>query len=273
MLRRLVLSLLPAGWRGRLRAWRTRRLVAGYPPRRVRHIYGTGPLTVELTDPLAAGWYDSDWPDLPEIKALRARRLRPGATVFDLGAHHGVVALMLAREVRPGGRVVAVEANPHNARSADRNRVLNPDYPVTVVQAAVSDAPGRLTFNQGLNGAIDCGAGEWGRIEVDAVTIDELARRFGRPDVVFLDVEGAEARALRGAVDTLAGPTDWFIEVHTGSGLEQLGGSVDEILSYFPTDRHELLFKAEADPEFRPLDRADPVVRDRFFLLACHRAA
>ena len=60
---------------------------------------------------MGAGWYDHDWPELPEIALLKQHGLRPGARVFDIGAHQGVVALMLSKTVGPEGFVLAVEAS------------------------------------------------------------------------------------------------------------------------------------------------------------------
>src|SRR5437868_6156695 len=114
MIKPLVKKVVPPWLWTRLRLLRLRRRLAGYRPRRVRHTYGGTPLEIELADPLGAAWYDRDWPALPEIELLSRHRLRPGARVFDLGAHQGVVALMLAQAVGPDGQVVAVEASPHN---------------------------------------------------------------------------------------------------------------------------------------------------------------
>src|SRR5262245_57716979 len=156
-LKSLAMALLPARFAGSLRSWRIRRHLRVYPARTVVHTYGGHKLKIHLTDGLAAGWYDNDWPLLPELNFLRERRLRPGAIVFDLGAHHGIVALMLAREVTASGRVVAVEANSHNAASAVINAQLNGADNLIVRHAAVSDRPGRITFNEGLNGQVDDG--------------------------------------------------------------------------------------------------------------------
>ena len=71
-------------------------------------------LELHIGDDTGALWYDEDWPDVPELKFLPSYQTRPGATVFDLGAHQGVYALMLADAVRPRGRVIAVEANRFN---------------------------------------------------------------------------------------------------------------------------------------------------------------
>jgi len=236
----------------------------------VEHTYGNERLKVYLADPLSQAWYDEDWSELPEVATLRQSRLHPGAKVFDIGAHQGVVALMIAREVGPRGLVVAVAPSPHNISAAAKNRELNMMPQIELVQAAVSNQPGTLIFNEGINGngQLDDGSGTGERFAVEAVTIDGLADRFGMPDVVFIDVEGAEFLALAGASRVIASGADFFVEVHVGCGLEKLGGSLDEVLSHFPEDRFSLLARASADAEFRPLARIDRLTRDRFFLIA-----
>jgi FkbM family methyltransferase len=208
---------------------------------------------------------------LPEIRVLQRHALRTGARVFDLGAHQGVVALMLADAVGPDGRVVAVEASPRNFAAASRNLALNPMPQVRLVNAAVADAPGRLWFGLGLNGNVDDGSRGWGRVEVPAVTIDELSRDHGWPDVLFMDVEGFECAALAGAAATLARTPDCFVEVHVGHRLERYHGSVEQVLAFFPDDRYELFAASETVKEFAPLGADSPLRQDRFFLLAIGR--
>jgi hypothetical protein len=154
---------------------------------------------------------------------------------------------------------------------AARNRDLNGLLQIEVVHAAIADRPGTIDFNAGLNGQIDDGSGSAGRLSVDAVTLDGLAERFGLPDVVFIDVEGAECLALSGGSRVLASGAEFFVEVHVGCGLEKLGGSVLTLLEYFPDDQFDLLSRAGPDSTFRPLGRIDPLTRDRFFLIARRR--
>jgi FkbM family methyltransferase len=270
--RQAVLGLLPPSVLGRLRAWRVRQIVSSYTPRVVEHTYGDGRLRVHLGDPLGAGWYDHDWAQLPEIPALRGRSLRPGARVFDIGAHQGVVAMMLAREVSASGHVLAVEPNPHNASVALKNRDLNGMTQIDVLEAAVSDRSGTIVFNHGLDGQLDDGTGSGGRMSVASVTLDELAQRHTMPAFVMIDVEGAECMVLKGGTNVLQSGADFAVEVHVNVGLEKLGGSVDQLLSFFPADRFTVTARAEHDTSFRPLTKNDPLTRDRFFLLATARS-
>ena len=85
MLKRVAHAIVPVVLRQFLQRRKLARLIASHPRRVVEHHYGEVTLRVELADPLAAGWYDHDWPPLPEIEVLGRHRLRPGARVFDSG--------------------------------------------------------------------------------------------------------------------------------------------------------------------------------------------
>lgn len=262
----LLKRLIPARVWGRLHSWRVRRLIRQFPKRDETHTYAGWRLTVRVSDPLAESWYGQDWPELPEVTYLRASKLRPGARVFDAGAHQGVVALVLSRIVRPGGHVVAIEASRHNAEIATWNRNANDAPELEILNAAVADKPGVLQLSEDLN----CLLSNRGHDSVTAVTLDDLAVRYGKPDVVFLDVEGAEAVALQGARSILATDADFFVECHVGCGLEALGGSVSEILQHFPPERYDRAVGNQSTG-FRPLDGNDPLLRERFYLIATVR--
>jgi FkbM family methyltransferase len=257
-------------------AWR----IKTYRPQVVEHTYSGVPLRVLLADSMAERWYDLDWPSLPEIEALRENGLATGARVFDLGAHHGVVALILARLVGERGSVVAVEPGRHNVSVAQQNRALNHARNLTILHAAASDGrTAAVPFVEDLNGHVE--EHEHPRkltSQVPAVSVDGLARSFAPPDVVFVDVEGFEQRVVAGARDTLASAAATFlIEVHVGCGLEGSGGSVEELLSFFPTADYAIAAAPATDGRsyaFSPHHQRPEVLRERFFLLAFpHRRA
>lgn len=268
--KRILVYCMPVSLVGRIRAKRIQRAIQQFPARVVEHLYGGNPLRIYLSDALSQGWYDHDWDELPELSELKKHKLRAGARVFDVGAHQGVVAAMLALAVGSEGHVIAVEANSHNSQTAARNRELNGLSQLEIVEAAISNTTEPLYFNENLNGQI-AGGEEYGKRLVKAVTLDGLAKRFGMPDVVFLDVEGAEYLALLGASEVLRSNADFFIEVHVGCGLERLDGSVEKIMRHFPLDRYNILARSNHENNFRVIHENDPITQERFFLLALHR--
>ena len=247
-----------------------------FTPETVRHKYGSTTLSVRIADPLARSWYDRDWDELPEFIELRTSSLRLGARVFNCGAHQGVVAALLASEVGPSGEVVALEANPHNARMAQANRDLNGLQQLQILPEAISDTIGELNFNEDLNGQVDP---RGGKIKVRCRTVDSLTQEFGRPDLVTIDVEGFECAALRGARQTIADfNPDVFIEVHVNCGLEDLGGSVRALIEMLPASMYRFLITVPDSGGFEELDFTKPGAFDhgtlqaRFYMIAKARS-
>jgi FkbM family methyltransferase len=277
MVGRRAIALLPPRAQGRARTLRQRVRRARFKAQVVEHDYGGHRLRVEIRSGYGMV-YDQDWPELAEIALLKRHRLRPGARVFNLGANHGVIALMLARAVGPDGRVVALEANPYDARAAERNAELNDARQLTCVNAAVAEERGEVTF--GLGGEVDDGSGRTGSMKVPALTIDDLAAEHGPPDVVVMDVEGYELRALEGAPRALEHRPDWFVEVHGDEQIGRYGGSVAAVVETFASRGYECLVaddglgylpdgRLTSLTRFRPVAEARGVVADgRFFLIA-----
>jgi FkbM family methyltransferase len=271
-LKQVAKRLIPRRLWAELHLLRQRWLLQSFPRVQVRHSFGGVPLHLELADPLARGWYDRDWPVMPEITVLREHGLRPGATVFNLGAHQCVVALVLAHCVGPTGRVVALEPTAHNVQAGHRNRLLNGAENLTIRCAAVGDRPGVIRFYPGYCGRVDDGGQRLFRSPaVPLLTIDNMTAQYGVPDVLYLDVEGYEVHALRGAEQTLCARPDCMVEVHVGQGLEHFGGSPGAVLAYFPDSHYEKLIFSEEWPTPVPFAADSPLLQDRFFLIALRR--
>jgi len=164
---------------------------------------------------------------------------RGASCVIDAGAHVGFVTLPVSQVLAPGGRVLAIEPATENLRCLRRHLALNKSVAVDVVPALVGDvAAKKILFHErleisGQNGlAIKKQNEKYVVVERDQVTIDDLCReRSLSPDVIKIDVEGAEIMVLKGARQTLATarPTI-FLSVHpTEIGL--LGGSIEELVA------------------------------------------
>lgn len=256
-----VLRALPAPVSRKLRSVRDRLAIGTFRPRIVEHNYGGNRLTVSLADHMSAQWYDHDWAELSEIKFFKSRRSWEGALVFDLGAHQAVVALQLAGMAGSSGRVVAVEGGRRNFELAMQNKRLNHADNLIVLHAVVDSASGStVSFGDQINGAVSASG-----TPVTSCSIDGLAAEYGVPDLVMLDIEGYECRALAGARQSLKVVPNWCIEVHAGCGLESFGGSVEQVIQPFKNNGYSLYCYVEEGDEVHALTE---IPQGRFFLIA-----
>jgi FkbM family methyltransferase len=234
------------------------------------HLYCGRPLRVIIADRMAAEWYGSGCARMKELGLLAGRGLNPGGRIFDIGAHQGVVAMMLAGEVGPKGKVIAVEATERNATIARRNAAMN-DMPVEILHAAVARVDGPILFSQKRNGSVALGRSP-GVASVDGYCIDTLSARYGFPDLVYLDIEGYELEALKGAKKTLASRASWCIEVHGDVDLGRFGACNADVSEMFD-DSFDLFWSPDnATVDFTPLPHGVTPTHERYFLAAIKKA-
>lgn len=138
-----------------------------------------------------------------EKQAAVRRLVKPGMKIFDAGANAGFYTLAFSRLSGMTGHVWAFEPLPDNLRNLRRHIALNTLQNVTVVEAALSDRSGTARFLSAPSNAMGRLSDE-GEITVRTVSIDETCQRVGVPDLLKLDVEGAESAVLEGARETLA---------------------------------------------------------------------
>ncbi len=174
---------------------------------------------------IRAGTYDAFIYD-----AFAGRRNWRDSVCWDIGAHVGYHSLVLAGL---GARVLAFEPNQHNAARLRAHRERNPALARNIrhLAVAVSDQDGEMSFVQSadmtggssgshlaaalppLEPAVYAGSE---RVVVPTVRMDTLiARGEPAPDLIKIDVEGAEVLALCGAAKLLAEKKPLLlIEVH-----------------------------------------------------------
>jgi FkbM family methyltransferase len=142
--------------------------------------------------------------------------LRPGMKVFDIGANAGFYSLAFSRAVGNEGHVWAFEPLAENAANimahVEMNHVLN----VTLVQAAVADRMGLTFFNVAESNSMGTVASE-GSYMVPTLALDPMIEKgiLPTPDLVKMDVEGAESDVLAGSKTLLqARKTLFFVACH-----------------------------------------------------------
>ncbi|HEV3061178.1 MAG TPA: FkbM family methyltransferase [Vicinamibacterales bacterium] len=183
------------------------------------NVPGPSGLTPELAKAEGARlWTPTAWDarllgthERPVFSELR-KIVRRGATVYDIGANVGVFSAWFANRVGADGLVYAIEPNPVCVYFLRANLGSLRVNHVTILPVALSDRSTTVSFslNYGSSqvgvGADSTSAAKPGhRIGVDADRLDSLIAALGlrQPDVIKLDVEGAEASALAGMSTTL----------------------------------------------------------------------
>jgi FkbM family methyltransferase len=133
------------------------------------------------------------------------RRVVPsGGRVIDLGAHVGAFSLAAAAA---GYDVVCVEASPRNAALLAAAIELNGFKNLRLVNAAVSDRAGKLSFfARGPYGHVAAAGDTSAILTVDALSVDDLMKRVGweTADFVKLDIEGSEVNAIKGMIGLMS---------------------------------------------------------------------
>jgi len=207
---------------------------------------------------LARGPHTDDWIAVqheatlaPMLDAL----LPEGGVFLNVGAHFGRWALRLARKA---SRVVAVEASPDTAAALRYHIALNQVTNVDVVEVAAWDRAARVDLedpNRQVTGGSTRVTGETGDEPgggVEALPLDMILGGdeggLGRLDLILLDVEGADLRALAGMTGLIAAHRPvLFIEDHSIYGyyehadlvaaLATLGYTAQSVTAHLPGDR------------------------------------
>lgn len=141
-----------------------------------------------------------------EVQSALREHLKPGMTVYDVGANIGLFSLIAARLVGENGRVVAFEADPEIAARLREHVARNQFVWAEVEHKAVWSESKTVFFartdpstspDRGLGHVAETWSAE--TIQVSAVSLDEFARLNRAPDFIKCDVEGAEVEVFRGA--------------------------------------------------------------------------
>lgn len=148
-----------------------------------------------------------------ELLDAIAQWVTPGDCFWDVGANVGVASFAAASRVGPGGAVLAIEPDVSlcSLLQQSRSRAGAAEAAVDILPVAVADKIGISRFSISSHGttanALD-GFGRMGGVKsirvVPTFTLDWLLQHFRKPNVVKVDVEGAEWLVLQGASQLLA---------------------------------------------------------------------
>ena len=133
-------------------------------------------------------------------------KLAPNSIVLDIGAHAGAFTAKMAKRVRKGGRVIAVEPHPGNFNFLTQNIRINKLQNVLAFNLALGGKTGKTKLylaNSTFTPSTVSRTSRW--LEVPVETLANLLRKLNlrRVNFIKIDAEGAELEILQGGEDFL----------------------------------------------------------------------
>ena len=162
---------------------------------------------------------------------------RGKSCILDIGAHIGLISLPLSQVIAPGGRVFAFEPSAANLTKLKQHLEINAIDNVEVIQKLVGDADlgNILLYEHGGVSGMNTRAplkprGIYRRTHHNQCTLDSFCRdRALRPDVIKIDVEGAEFAVVEGARRILAEARPLLVVSVHPQHLKALGRDASEL--------------------------------------------
>jgi FkbM family methyltransferase len=179
----------------------------------------------------------------PEVAAAIRLFVEPGMTVWDVGAHIGEFTLFAAGRAGPTGRVEAFEPQPGVLRFLRNNVTRNGFTNVGIHDIAICDGHGRTVLaltKEPSKSFLYTGHAILSQFPTSAVNSTSLdcfyLRTRRRPNVIKVDVEGAEMLVLRGASMLLNLPAGqapvWIMEFEPAN-CAAFGYDAAELIAHF----------------------------------------
>jgi FkbM family methyltransferase len=193
--------------------------------------------------------------------------VRPGDTVFDVGANIGAHTLNFARLVGDAGKVCAFEPTLSAIRKLEGNLALNPALRsrVQLFHSFCSnpgdvDIPNAIYSSWPLHAQPDLHPKHLGSLQAvgtpQLIVLDELAAKLALPrlDLIKLDVDGNEIKVLKGCDEILRRHHPKVIAEVVPYVMAENGLSMEDFWAPFRKHNYKMRTFENADPV--PLDTA-----------------
>jgi FkbM family methyltransferase len=240
-------NLLPHAVRGHihripgvaaLQRWLIARFASNTPFIHVIHGGPASSLCFEVTLPLDK----AIWAGTVELEFARVLRsaVKEGDVCYDIGGYRGYMAGVMA--LAGAAQVVVFEPLSANIVALEKFRALNPQLPITLHNLAVGDQDGAARFKTMADHSMGKLSASPFQPSAAAVTEQEIGVRrldsliaeavIPPPNILKIDVEGAEYQVLMGATDMIRKYRPRiYLEAHS-TALEMSCGSLLRELGY-----------------------------------------
>ncbi len=161
------------------------------------------------TDPYSHRWFypryaNGRWHE-PAATKIWLEAIASANIIVDVGANLGWFSC-LAGALRPNARIIAFEPSQANRRLCQRNLQLNDIENATLDPRVVSQDESGVPWLENVPGVphasnrVNCASRA---VQMESISLDRYFRGQTPPDVIKIDVEGAEAMVLAGMAGLL----------------------------------------------------------------------
>ena len=176
--------------------------------------------------------------------------------IFDIGCNIGYMSLIAAIQ-KKNKSIVLADPNPEALAKAAQNMVINNfGLKTRFISAFIGDSDSEkvkfYTVGSGAAGSMYASHAETALAvnsfyEVEKMTIDTLVKKVGYvPDLIKIDVEGAEYLVLKGAVKTASQKKSaFFIEMHSPKELPMVKNA-SLVLQWCKSNAYKAYYLKEA---------------------------
>jgi FkbM family methyltransferase len=176
----------------------------------------------------------------PHVRRFLVDVLETGHVVVDVGANVGCLCFQAARLVGEQGRVIAIEPNPDNVQLLYAGILMNGAGNVEVWPCAAWDGPGVMSLKGGASNTYLTLAQplEEGRAYTRLIRLDEALAHLDRIDLIKIDIEGYEPRAIQGARGLIERHCPTLLTEFNPRCLRDVGGAApiayaEQLLSHY----------------------------------------
>lgn len=164
--------------------------------------------------------------------------VRNADVVADLGGFHGFYSLLAASEGVEN--VYCFEVSERNREKISDNLKENSYDTIEVVDKAVWSSETEINYQEEQDAGNKVNAGN---AVIETVSLDSFFEDRKDPDLLKIDIEGAELHALKGAEDLIERSNPLILlEIHIGEELQHFNHQASEVLDFLDSKGYETRF-------------------------------
>jgi FkbM family methyltransferase len=156
-----------------------------------------------ISDPIAKAWNTNTRIGYTEKTILKFIKKQKIKNVFYLGAHQGIIPIILKLFYLQSAKFICLEALRHNYLiSLENKRLNNCNNEIIFKNIAISSTVGfenfsflKLNSNKSSNSLFNR--------KVVSTSLIKLIEKYNKPDLVYMDVEGMEGELIKNNVNNL----------------------------------------------------------------------